>query len=275
MFDEWVEHAGRVAAAADASDDRIRQASELFARLFNRFAANHRLEVANDAWKRMRADDRAENVVSGCNTCHPITHRFIDRVAQRARAARDWPNFGAKQLHAEHVRRLTANILFAHVNDAVQTEVGTGGGGCNAVLPGARLCDYAFLAHADREQRLTDRVVDFVRAGVVKILALQPDLSAAALFTQPLREIKRRRTSNVVLQQRGQLGLKRGVLTRAVIFCGEFVECANERFGDVAPAKLSEPAGRIGNLNGGGALCHYIDSQLQILSDQVTAKFTT
>jgi hypothetical protein len=153
--------------------------------------------------------------------------------------------------------------------------VGTGGGGCNAVLPGARLCDYAFLAHTDREQRLTDRVVDFVRAGVVKILALEPDLSAAALFTQPLREIKRRGTSNVVLQQGGELSLKRGILTRAVVFGREFVERANERLGNVATAKLSEPAGGIGNLNSGGALCHYIDSQLQILSDQVTAKFTT
>src|SRR3954454_11410273 len=234
MFDEWVEHAGRVAAAADTSDDRVGQASELFARLFNRFAADHRLEVANDAWERVWADDRAENVVRSSNARHPIAHRFIDGVAQRARAARDWPHFGAKQLHAEHVRRLTANILFAHVNDAVQTEVGTGGGGCNAVLPGARLCDYAFLAHTDREQRLTDRVVDFVRAGVVQVFALEPDLSPTALFTQPLREIEGRGTANVMFEQLRKFSLKSGSRASLIVFGREFVECTNERFGDVA-----------------------------------------
>ena len=36
VLDERIEHAGRVAAAADAGDDRIGQAAELLARLLDR-----------------------------------------------------------------------------------------------------------------------------------------------------------------------------------------------------------------------------------------------
>ena len=116
------------------------------------------------------------------------------------RAAADGPHFGAEQLHAVDVRRLAADVLLAHVDDAVEAEVGTGGRGRHAVLPGAGLGDHPLLAHPQREQRLAERVVDLVRAGVVQVFALQPDLRPAALLGQPLGEIQRRRPADVVLQ---------------------------------------------------------------------------
>ncbi len=121
----------------------------------------------------MRADDRAEDVVRGLDARHPVAHRFVDGVAQRARAAGDRPHLGAQQLHAEHVGRLAANVFLAHVDDAVEAEVGTGGGGGHAVLAGAGLGDHALLAHPQREQRLAERVVDLVGAGVVEVFALE------------------------------------------------------------------------------------------------------
>ena len=78
--------------------------------------------------------------------------------------------------------------------------MGTGGGGGHAVLAGAGLGDHALLAHPQREQRLAERVVDLVGAGVVEVLALELDLRPAALLAQPLGVIQRRRPADVVLQ---------------------------------------------------------------------------
>ena len=169
----------------------------------------------------MRADDRAENVVRGLDARHPVAHRFVDGVAKRARAAGDRPHFGPQQLHAEHVGRLPADVFLAHVDDAFEAEMGTGGGGGDAVLAGAGFGDHPLLAHPQREQALAERVVDLVGAGVVEILALEPDLGSAALFAEPLGEIQRRRPADVVLPERRQFRLKRGVLRCFVVLDGQ------------------------------------------------------
>ena len=44
------------------------------------------------------------------------------------------------------------------------------------------------------------RVVDFVRAGVIEVFALEPDLRAAALLAESLGKIERRWAADVVLQ---------------------------------------------------------------------------
>ncbi len=93
---------------------------------------------------------------------------------------RDRPHFGPQQLHAEHVGLLPANVFLAHVDDALQAESGTGRGGGHAMLAGAGLGDHAPLAHPQGQQRLAERVVDFVSAGVIQVLALQIDLRPAA-----------------------------------------------------------------------------------------------
>ena len=68
----------------------------------------------------------------------------------------------------------------------------------HAVLAGAGLGDDAPLAEAPGEQRLPERVVDLVRAGVGEVLALEPDLRAADVLGQPLGEVERRRAAAVV-----------------------------------------------------------------------------
>ena len=77
-----------------------------------------------------------------------------------------------------HVRLLAAHVLGAHVDDALEAEQRACRGRRHAVLAGAGLGDHARLAHALGEQRLPERVVDLVRAGVGEVLALQPDLAA-------------------------------------------------------------------------------------------------
>ena len=130
---------------------------------------------------------------------HPIAHRFVDRVAQRARTARDRAHFRPQQPHAEDVRLLPANVFFAHVDDAFQAETGTGGCRGHAMLAGTGFGDHALLAHPHRQQCLAERVVDFVGAGVIQIFALQIDLRPAGMFAEPLGVIERRRPADVVL----------------------------------------------------------------------------
>ena len=67
----------------------------------------------------------------------------------------------------------------AHVDVALEAEQRARRRRGHAVLAGARFGDDAPLAHALGEQRLAERVVDLVRAGVRQILALQEDARAA------------------------------------------------------------------------------------------------
>ena len=152
--------------------------------LRSRFAADHRLELANHQRIRMRTERRAEQVVRVFGTGHPVAHRLVDRVLQRPRAGVDAPHLGAEQAHAKHVQRLPRHVLGAHVDDAFEAEQRTGRRTRHAVLAGAGLGDDALLAHAHGEQRLTERVVDLVRAGVRQILALEQDPRAAAVLAQ-------------------------------------------------------------------------------------------
>ncbi len=107
----------------------------------------------------------------------------------------------AEQAHAEDVEALTAHVLFAHVDRAIEAEQRANSGGRHAVLARAGLRDDALLAHAPGEQRLPEAIVDFVRAGVEQVFALDVDLRAARVSRKPPREIQRRRTSRVGGQQ--------------------------------------------------------------------------
>ena len=136
---------------------------------------------------------------------HPVAHGLVDGVAQGARAAGDRPHLGPQQFHAEDVGPLAADVLLAHVDDALQAEVGAGRGGGDAVLAGPGLGDDAPLAHPQRQQGLAERVVDLVRAGVIEVFAFEVDLCPAALLAEPLGEIKRRGPADVMPVKAGKL----------------------------------------------------------------------
>ena len=185
------------------------------------------------------------------DAAHPIAEGLVHGVAQGPRTAADRPDLRPQQLHAEDIGPLAADVFFAHVDDALQAEVGTGRGGGHAVLPGAGLGDDPPLAHAQRQQGLAQRVVDFVGPGVVEVLALEINPRPAAMFRQPAGEVQRRRPADIVLVQlvefglEGRIGRSLGVLDR------QFVQGASQGFGNIASAELAEAAGRIGNARGG------------------------
>ena len=103
-------------------------------------------------------------------------------------------------MHALDVRSLALDVEFAHEDFALEAQKRRHGRRRDAVHAGARFGDQAFLAHAFGEERLADRVVYLVRAGVVEVLSLQIDLRAAHLFRQTLGEIERGSASHVIAQ---------------------------------------------------------------------------
>ena len=78
--------------------------------------ADHRLELADHERVRMRTEGRAEQVVGVGDVGHPVAHRLVDGVLQRAGAAVDASHARAEPLHARDVRRLARHVLGAHVD---------------------------------------------------------------------------------------------------------------------------------------------------------------
>ena len=174
------EDADGVGAAADARRDDVGVAPEQRPALLAGLVADHAVELAHHPRVRVRAHHRAEQVVARLDRGHPVAHRLVDGVLERAAARRRRAHLGAEQAHAEHVERLALHVDLAHVDDALEAEQRGGGGGGHAVLAGAGLGDDAALAHALGEQRLAEHVVDLVRAGVVQVLALEQQPAARA-----------------------------------------------------------------------------------------------
>ena len=78
-----------------------------------------------------------------------------------------------------NVLRLTLHVFRAHVHNTFKTITGRNCSSGHTVLTRAGFSNHPRLAHAACEQGLTNGVVDFVRAGVIQIFALQINLRAA------------------------------------------------------------------------------------------------
>ena len=136
----------------------------------------------------------------------PVADRRRDGLLQGPRARLDRRHLGAQQLHPLDVRRLAADVLGAHVDDAFEPEQRAGGRGGDAVLARPGLGDDPLLAHPLGEQGLPERVVDLVGAGVGEVLALQVDPRADPLG-EALGQVERRRPADEVAPQ-GVLALR-------------------------------------------------------------------
>ncbi len=184
--------------------------SELQARL----VADHALEVADERRIRRRPRGCPEYVVGRPHVRHPVADCGADGLLQSLEPGLDRFHGGAKELHPLDVRRLSAHVLGAHVDDALEVEQSACDSGRDTVLAGARLGDHPRLAHPLCEECLADRVVDLVRARVGQVLALEIDAAAHPLG-KPVGAIERRRPPDEVAQQALELGPERPRPSRA------------------------------------------------------------
>ena len=176
---------------------------------------------------------------------HPVTQRLVGRIFERARAGLDHMHLGPKQLHAKDVEALAANVFGAHVDFALQAEVGGCGGGGHAVLAGTGLRDHPLLAHTDRQQRLAERIVDLVRSGVSEIFSLQVDLRPACIIGEALGEGQRRRPAGISAEQLVKLDLESLVFSRLRIRRRKLIQGRDQRLGHISTAEGPEPPGSI------------------------------
>ena len=132
---------------------------------------------------------------------------------------------------------------------------GAGGGGGDAVLTGAGLGDDPVLAHPLGEQRLTEGVVDLVRAGVGEVFPLEEDACSAGRLAQPLRLVERRRPADVVPGQLGDLVVEGGVVAGVLLGLDQLVEGRHQGFGRVLAAEPAEAAALVGHGERGRSPC--------------------
>ena len=244
-----MEQADGIAATADRRDQQVGQAAGAGEHLGAGFLADHALKIADQFRIGVRPGSGADDVEGVVHIGDPVAQRLVHRVLQRCGASRDRDHFRAEQLHAEHVGRLSRHVSRAHIDHAGQAEAGADRGRGHAVLARAGFGDDPGLAHADRQQDLADAIVDLVRAGVVQLVPLEPDLCPlpgqgilAQLFGQARREIERAGPADIVFKQVVELGLESRIGLGRVIFALKVQDQRHQRFGDIATAELSEVA---------------------------------
>ncbi len=268
---EGPEEADGVAAAADAGDQHVRQATGRAQHLFPRLASDDRLELRHHVRVGVGAGRRAEHVEGRLHVRDPVAQCLVQGVAQGPVAGGDRPHLGAQQPHASDVRRLALDVGGAHVDDALQAQQRAGRGGGDAVLAGARLGDDPWLAHPLRQQRLAERVVDLVGAGVGQVLALEEEArqrlcgSAArcAAMTR-VRDLEDRGgpTHELIAQQRQlvQVGpIPASRLPRML----QLLDGGHQRLGDVAAAVAREAAAPIHPIGAGRVAARSADEGRQ------------
>ena len=163
------------------------------------------------------------------HVCDPVADRLARRLLQRACAELDRPHLGAEQTHSLEVRPLAAHVLRAHVDDALQPEAGAHRRGRNPVLAGAGFGNDSALAQPEREQGLTKRVVELVRAGVQKVFTLEVE---ALPGSEALGRRERRRPAGVAAPELVQLCLVRRIGPGRMPAGIELVQRWDQRFRD-------------------------------------------
>ena len=164
----------------------------------------------------------------------PIADCLGRRILQRSRARSHRDYFRAHQPHAEDIQRLPAHVFLTHVHHALHPEPRTNRGRRNAVLSCARLGDDATLAHASRQQRLPNGVVDLVGTRVVQILAFE-EHRRPHQRGEPRSVAQWRRTTNVSGKQIVELGNEGGISHRLRERVLQPIKRRNERFRHIPP----------------------------------------
>lgn len=221
----------------------------MFEHLLARFFADDGLEFADDPWEGVRADGGAEEVMGFDGVGDPVAEGFVDGAAEGGVAGGDGADFGAESFHADDIGGLAFGVFGAHVDDAGEADACAGGGGGDAVLAGACFGDDALGAHVLCDEGLSERVVDFVGAGVGEVFAFEPDVGAPC-FGEARGVAEWSGAADPVALVLCEFGEK-GLVVEGFA-CGGFeaFEGGDECFGNEAAAEGTEAAARVGIASG-------------------------
>src|SRR5690606_17599160 len=189
LIDIGMENAHGIGAAPHCRNDVIWLAAGVLGHLLQAFVTDDRLEVTHHHGIGMWAGYGTNDVEGSLYIGDPVAHGFVQGIFERARAGIDRHNGGTQQLHAINVRRLATDIFATHVHDTFQAIARSHGGRRDAMLAGARFRNNARLTQAAGQKNLTNAVIDLMRAGMVQVFALEPDLRAAQLLRPALRVV--------------------------------------------------------------------------------------
>ena len=123
------------------------------------------------------------------------------------------------------------------------------------MLSGSSFGDDALFAHAFGQEDLTEGVVDFVRACVVEVFALEVDLGAAAVcpftfrsvvLSEAFCEVEGVCSADVVFEQSLEFCLEVFGVSVLVVGFLKLLEGGHEGFGDIFAAELSEASELVG-----------------------------
>jgi hypothetical protein len=111
------------------------------------------------------------------------------------------------------------------------------------VLTGPGFGNDPALSHSQRQQRLPERVVDLVGAGVIQVFPLEHDPRADGL-AEAGGLAERRRPAHELRQQLFELGPEGRILPGGVVQSRQVVERRDQGLGHVAPSVRTETAGQ-------------------------------
>ena len=178
--------------------------------------------------------------MGGFHVRDPVADGLVDGVFQSLGTGLYADDLGLQQAHAVDVQRLAADILLAHVHDALQAQHGAGGGGGHAVLPRAGLGDDSLLAHVLGQERLPEGVVDLVGACVGQVLTLEVNPGTTQVAGEVLGEIKGSGAPDVGIQQPGQPALEILVRLHGAVHILQLGHRRHQGFGDELAAEIAK-----------------------------------
>src|SRR3989338_4192605 len=110
------------------------------------------------------------------------------------------------------------------------------------MLSCAGLSDEAALAHAQRQQRLPQAIVDLMRAGVEQIFPFEIDAQPPKRLAEPLGWIEWSRTPGVTMEIVAQLAPEPRITLRRMPRSFQFLQGSHDRFRDKFPPKRPKMA---------------------------------
>ena len=218
---ERCKHTDRVGTSAHAGSDLVRQVACLLDKLCPGFFADAELEVTDHQREGMRTCSCSDAVnrifvLSGIGHKSSVNGFFEGLEAETYRN-----DICAQKFHAGYVGSLFGNVDFAHVDIALESEIG---GRCcksNTVLTRTCLGNQFLLAHVLGQKSFAHAVVEFVGAGMVEILSLEIDLRPAQEIGQVLAMVDRCGTALEILADAAELcnelrGLGDGIVSLCI-----------------------------------------------------------